>query len=649
VKVERASSSERRADSLWRWAIPLVVTVVYVSLLAALPPDVFWSPDEGGKLLQIESYRLDLDRAYAVRYGARTLDPGYRFYPELHLYPQPSESGGVWFNWPHLFPRLSWLPYRVFGLRGLSLLPLLAGVAAAALCLALARRIEPSIAPAAALTAALASPLLVYSLLFWEHTPAVALGLGALVLLLPSDVRGDAGAVNAPSRLGRPGSLAVLGGLGCLAAAVLQRLELILFGASLAGAWLAVELLEPGGRLRSPARRRLTALATSALALASIAWLWSFDPSRQGVRFDSTLRVVVDDVRARAFSSQFWSLLPGHLRRAWFGATTEVTPETIGAVGWCALLALALALASAFPRGRLGDRASLAGVGIATVVSVTSLAIPIAAGQRVRAVHGLALLAPYLLATPRFVRLALDQVRADPLSANRLSANWRSADQGHDGRATRLLALAAGIYLALATAVGLFGQLGGLEWGDRYMLMAYPLGALCAWGAFARMHRRARGAAGRAAVAAVAIAAAATGLMFQIRGHQEIRHTKLDLVAVKRAVERAALPVVTDLAWLPGAMPTTFLETPLFVLADREDLGDWLARSPSPRFRLVFDPTRGELDAWLASVAPTALVVERNRDVRGLRVVDLAVSDRAEPDIEPPPESGPAPENGDPP
>jgi len=150
-------------------------------MLAVLPPDGFFSSDEGVKFIQLRSLEansfgssalvwpgdgLELDRRYAVVERFFELRGGVLYSPHSLLFALASAPG--------------WL---LFGYRGLYLLPLLAGAAAVALTTALARRFgvrRPWLAGAAV---AFASPLFFYSLCFWEHAPAVALWLGGFALL----------------------------------------------------------------------------------------------------------------------------------------------------------------------------------------------------------------------------------------------------------------------------------------------------------------------------------------------------------------------------------------------------------------------------------------------------------------------------------
>jgi hypothetical protein len=163
----------------------LIVTAFFVvaaaAMLAALPPDGFFSLDEGVKFIQLRSLAangfraarlvwpgdaLGLDRRYAVIERFVELRGGELYSPHPLLFALASAPG--------------WLLFRYYGLY---LLPLSAGAAAAALTAVLARGWGIKRPWLAAGVVAFASPLFFYSLCFWEHAPAVALWLAGFALL----------------------------------------------------------------------------------------------------------------------------------------------------------------------------------------------------------------------------------------------------------------------------------------------------------------------------------------------------------------------------------------------------------------------------------------------------------------------------------
>lgn len=162
------------------WAASIAVLIVYAALLWWLPKDIFWSPDEGAKFLNMQTISWDDGLHFTIPYNGRHLDPHFHFYAKGHVYPQPSSACNIEYNWPLWFPLLSLIPYRLFGIWGIYLLPLLAGWGTAVLSGMIARRIQQNAAVATILAVGFATPILFYSILFWEHTMAVFLGLLAV-------------------------------------------------------------------------------------------------------------------------------------------------------------------------------------------------------------------------------------------------------------------------------------------------------------------------------------------------------------------------------------------------------------------------------------------------------------------------------------
>ena len=71
------------------------IAAIYAVVLWIFPSDVFWSPDEGGKFLQMSGWRAGGPSAYQISYPGHANDPEYQFYPTRAMYPQPSAGGTV--------------------------------------------------------------------------------------------------------------------------------------------------------------------------------------------------------------------------------------------------------------------------------------------------------------------------------------------------------------------------------------------------------------------------------------------------------------------------------------------------------------------------------------------------------------------------
>ena len=150
------------------------------------PPDVFWSLDEGGKTLYLQNVVRTGSATAPIIYPGRTLDPELTYLP-LFYWAQDGTQIYSW--WPIGFPLLTLPFFQWLGWIGLYVIPALAGAACAALSALIARRITPEsrLAPDSDGTdRGVATPILFYATMFWEHTLSVALLLLALWLALIS-------------------------------------------------------------------------------------------------------------------------------------------------------------------------------------------------------------------------------------------------------------------------------------------------------------------------------------------------------------------------------------------------------------------------------------------------------------------------------
>jgi len=150
-------------------------------MLAVLPPEGFFSSDEGVKFIQLRSLDANSFRSSAVAWPGDELGLDRRYAVVERFFEL--RGGELYSPHPLLFALASAPGWLLFGYRGLYLLPLLAGAAAVALTTALARRFGVRRPWLAGAVVAFASPVFFYALCYWEHAPAVALWLGGFALL----------------------------------------------------------------------------------------------------------------------------------------------------------------------------------------------------------------------------------------------------------------------------------------------------------------------------------------------------------------------------------------------------------------------------------------------------------------------------------
>jgi len=280
-----------RAPVAATWTLALAVAVAGLVLHGTLgPPDTYWTIDNGGKALALAELRAG--RTW-IAYPGRDLDPELAFFPQplsgAERYGQLRE-GRVLSQYLSPFVALTLPLAALLGFGGLAVLPALGAGACVVLAGHLARRRTGS--PAAALGAAgltaVASPLLFYASVFWEHALVGALATGALVAV--DDPRRErattAGVLLGAACLlreemallllatvavlavrGRAGSAARVAGPGAAGVAALA-----LFHRAFAGSWTGVHL---GVNRPVPLAHALDALPGLLLGpgLAPVPWL----------------------------------------------------------------------------------------------------------------------------------------------------------------------------------------------------------------------------------------------------------------------------------------------------------------------------------------------------------------------------------------
>lgn len=167
-----------------RWALALVA-LFYLITLAIMPKDGLWVIDNAHRLWITQSIIRSGYTSFSIPWPGATLDPKLEYLP---LVPPlvAFREGRVYSSYPPLFSALSAPFYQMFGPVGLSILPLLGslltllGVAKVGARLGLTQSGQA----AAILLAGLATPLWFYSSQFWEHSLDLCLIVWALFLLL---------------------------------------------------------------------------------------------------------------------------------------------------------------------------------------------------------------------------------------------------------------------------------------------------------------------------------------------------------------------------------------------------------------------------------------------------------------------------------
>ena len=532
------------------WLVGGLILTVYLATFATLPRGVFYSPDAGGKYLQMLGYHWANGLQCEIIYPGSELDPGYCFYGShagmaafTSIYPFREAGGVTHTGWTPWFSLLTLPFYRAFGVTGLHAVPLGAGLLLIALAGMLAERLRPGSGLLAACVVGVGTPVLFYSLCFWEHTLAVSLALAALLPLVRAR-RGMAAPAVRPL-------YGCISGIGLLAACAVRR-ELIFFlGAGvLAWGWL------------HPRRRRylpvvlLVLLTTGTggfiLLLVHPAPLrWLFPPDLGAVHW-------LDMLLTPALWQQ---AVPNGIRMLLLCDFGTLLPQP---VRWTGVIGLAICLGNPLAPARWRRWMVLIGAMLVSVPAAWLVCTPV----RYRALNSLLLPAPVAL-------LAL-LPPIGPASAARRWLGW-----------TVILFLGV-FYLVLPAVVG--GAHGGIEWGSRYSLVAIVLSTVLA----TVVTGETRAATGfsrkaRAGVTVLAIWLVLLGAASAARGVHELRETRRDLLALQTELVRAGDPVVTDSWWLGASLAPFAATHEVYTLSARHPLGEWMAMvgPRRPRFSYV--------------------------------------------------------------
>jgi multisubunit Na+/H+ antiporter MnhB subunit len=530
MKPPQAAERIRRALAQPPALAPLFVIALLIYLGTAcllLPPGALWSPDEGVKVLQIDSMRLEAGRlALDIPYPGKKLDPKLEFALANRGEELLRVAGGrLIFERLPLFPLAVWPFYEWLGICGLYLLPALSGALSGVLALSLLPRRDRRTAMWALI--AFGSPVFIYSVLFWEHTLATSLALAGAWLILGS-LRDEG------DRATRQTIRWILGAC-LLGGAVYIRLETILFaGALLLSCWLLVK-----------GRRRQALLAGLVLLLILLAYRPAHRALFQGEPLPANARYL--NLPLAYLRSNQWKVIPDLL---------VGPPEEEGIdPGWLGGLWSLAAVAAVFPGfTHAPNRAmrNLQRLGLAVSGGVAAYFLFTATPYR--SAHGLLFTTPWALLG--FTRAA--EVRSQ--GGQRAKVVLAAAFLGLGGYAIAILGLRAS------------SPQGGLEWGARYALAFYPLLALAAawdWRDRAKIDRF------------LIVVLIVLGIGFQARGLLTIRRDKGINAALYQTV--ADLPeehVLTDLWWLALNGAKVQNQKAIYSLESPQEAATWITLAP---------------------------------------------------------------------
>lgn len=509
--------------------VTVFIWLIYLWLAwFTLPPEAVWSPDEGAKLLQLFNIRSqDGVLVFDISYSGRDLDPSLNYAQAEH----PKDllrvvDGALEFERLPIFPFLSLLFFRGLGFRGLYLLPTLFGALIGPFALELLEEKERNLGMWFLI--AFGSPVMIYSLIFWEHTMAVCLVLvGAGLILSALRIKLVSGWVYLAEW--------VIGALLFGVSAYL-RLESILFVIPFFGAcWLLV---------RDARKRVLLAVFTFVLVLVPY----------------PILHQILFQGNSLPANARYLNLPLGYLRSAGWQAIPDLLvgpaeDEAInsGSLGflWAAsaVAAAVITLIQSRQRDHLSKYIQILKyllLGLFTILGGYFLFT----STPYRAAHGLLFTTPWALTAV---------LRAPDI--------WR---QNEPRARIILLAAMSGLCLYIMMILGFRASSpqGGLEWGARFAMVFYPILALFAawdWRALAVFDR------------VFLILLILLGVGFQARGLTTIHRDKEFNLSLNQMV--ASLPeehILTDLWWFALDLAPKNSGKAVYTVAGSQEAADWV-------------------------------------------------------------------------
>lgn len=520
------------------------LSALYVGLARALSGyQAFWSPDVGARFGMVRSW-VEHSRLVYLNYANTSVDPTGKISPlagySVHL------PKGVCTVYPPLFPFLSGHAYRAFGFGGLALLPLLGGLGTLLVVHATARRLALPAQPlrplVLVLIAGLATPALIYSVVYWDHSLQMLLtalaGYGMLRSLEMAPVEGER---RARSFRGR--AAFALGAGAALGAGVwIHETFLALF--------LAVVLAGLSLRRLGSVRHStgLLALGFTPLFLAWAAFNAAVYGAPTGPHFMGPNQL----------------LHPYHLHMALDPAALgdRIVRQLIGAEGATTGVVMLGACLLAYPLcaclGHFSRPRSLRRLG-APALSLLHLAL---AGAALTAIVGASWVHGLFTATP--------------LLAPALAAPLRSPSSPQVHVET---AATGSFYAWLGRACALFmvgvllsGSSPEMDWGSRYLLTMLPFLFLLAAHVLEGQYRGARRAF-RPLVLAGALALVAVSAFSECRAVAAVRGDLAYSRALIDTARAAPSPVlVTDRWWLPPELTAASLPQTQYLAQTPEGL-----------------------------------------------------------------------------
>lgn len=147
------------------------VLLVGLILLYFMPLSSFWTTDGGNKFIQVQNF--DRYGGFAIHYPAADIDPAYKYFPYCgHHFKRIDDE--IYSFYPFYFPLASFPFYKLLGIAGLYVIPLVSSILTLGVLFFILKRfgLKKYFLAVAALFV-FATPAFFYSIVFWEMSLAV--------------------------------------------------------------------------------------------------------------------------------------------------------------------------------------------------------------------------------------------------------------------------------------------------------------------------------------------------------------------------------------------------------------------------------------------------------------------------------------------
>jgi 4-amino-4-deoxy-L-arabinose transferase-like glycosyltransferase len=495
----------------------------------------FATGDAGVKLWQVQGILRTGDLHAPLAYPGAIYDPEHQYSPFVEPWSMWFE-GQPYSEYTSPFIWISAPLYAAFGHGGLLLLPWVSGALIILMTAWLVWRVRPDRwACLAPLIVGLSSPLLLYSLEFWEHTPGTALAVFAML-----------GVIKAMDS--RRHALWLMASGAAIGLSLTMRAELYVYPIA-----IVIGLVSIRSARSMPLIRSVVWLAVGGLIAAGPWWLYQFVTwgSPFGPRLQQNVPVLGGtEMLARLGDStgRNWSML--------WPAQGDNASVLIGLL----MTLVLLALITWTLRRRMFWVADVGfWIGVAILISMAALIVwQLAQGQR----------PDDLLTTFPIVLLLL-------LPAPRVK-NQQSTFNTQQSSVTRFLLVVPLAFVILVVLVSPFQ--GGIQWGPRFLLpIIPPLSVLVIdraaslWGAINRSRR--------AGLAAVFLALFIAGSVVAWQGVQFMRKGQIASEFMSEMIRNLPERVVVADAWfLPQMAPYTVQDKIWFLAEGKAGLFNLLQR-----------------------------------------------------------------------